>query len=205
MRTGRGWIVPLVCALLLAAPHWAAGQQASPTGTAAASPPAPSIKGLQTFTGLSHEHVLGPVHYPQNPPAGGPHNPVWENCGFYDKPVPNEQAVHSQEHGAVWITYRPDLPAAQVKTLKRFARDNDYVLVSPYPGLPTPVVASAWGAQVRLDGAADPRLAQFIAYYANNGPERGGPCQGGSSETIPFATPGADTPASGTPATTPTS
>ncbi|HEU0114273.1 MAG TPA: DUF3105 domain-containing protein [Thermomicrobiales bacterium] len=204
MRSWRGWLLPLVGVLLLAAPHLVGGQRGGPTGTPGATP-APPIEGLQTFTGLSHEHVLGPVHYPQNPPAGGPHNPVWETCAFYDKPVPNEQAVHSQEHGAVWITYRPDLPADQVKTLKRLAHGNENLLVSPYPGLPAPVVASAWGAQVRLDGADDPRLQQFIDYYAGNGPERGATCQRGSDATIPFATPAAATPTTATPATTPTS
>ena len=34
----------------------------------------------------------------------GEHNPVWQNCGFYNKPVRDESAVHSLEHGAVWIT-----------------------------------------------------------------------------------------------------
>jgi hypothetical protein len=195
MRIWRGWIVSLVGALTIAALALAGHAPVGAAGTPAASPAAPPIAGLQIFTGLSHEHVEGPVKYAQNPPAGGPHNPVWQNCGFYDKPVPNERAVHSEEHGAVWITYRPDLPAADVKTLRKIARGNDYVLVSPYVGLPASVVASAWGAQVRLTGVDDPRLQQFIAYYAGNGPERGGPCQNGSSETIPFATPLAGTPA----------
>jgi hypothetical protein len=199
MAGRRSWIVPVVGVLLLAS-SLAASAQSSPfdlPGTP--TPAAPPIKGLQTFSGLSHEHVLGPVHYAQNPPAGGPHNPVWENCAFYDQPVPNEQAVHSQEHGAVWITYRPDLPADQVKSLKRIAHDHDYILVSPYPGLSAPVVASAWGAQVKLDGVDDPRLKQYIDVYAGNGPERDAPCKGGSSATIPFATPTAATP-SATPA-----
>lgn len=202
MRIWRGWIVPFVGALLLATSIAAGAQSSAFDLPGTPTPTTPPIEGLQIFTGLSHEHVLGPVHYPQNPPAGGPHNPVWETCKFYDKPVPNEQAVHSQEHGAVWITYKPDLAADQVKTLKRLAHGNENLLVSPYPGLPAPVVASAWGAQVRLDGVDDPRLQQFIDSYAGNGPERGATCQGGSDATIPFATPAAATPTSATPAAT---
>src|SRR5262245_44622584 len=73
-----------------------------------------ALSGVTTFSNLSRDHTDGPVPYPQVPPVGGPHNPVWLNCGIYDQPAPNENAVHSMEHGAVWITYQPDLPAADV-------------------------------------------------------------------------------------------
>src|SRR5215510_14480132 len=103
---------------------------------------------VMTFTNLSRDHVDGPVNYPQVPPVGGPHNPVWMNYGSYDKPIPNENAVHSMEHGAVWITYQPDLAEAAVEQLRSLVRVHSYVLLSPYPGLPAPVVASAWGLQI---------------------------------------------------------
>jgi hypothetical protein len=152
------------------------------------------IPGLVTFDVPSAAHTDGHVDYPQTPPVGGPHNPVFQDCGFSDQPVGNEHAVHSLEHGAVWITYRPEPPADQVALLRELAAQHDYVLVSPYPGLPAPVVASAWGKQLWLDRADDPRLAQFIALFAQNGPDRGGPCSGGTSETLPMATPAAGSP-----------
>jgi hypothetical protein len=52
--------------------------------------------------------------------------------------VRNETAVHSMEHGAVWITYRPDLPAEQVDKPRELATSKTYVLVSPYPDLQAP-------------------------------------------------------------------
>src|SRR4051794_4886664 len=67
---------------------------------------------IQTYTGLSRDHVQGTVNSPQVPPVGGAHAAVWLNCGIYDQPVPNENAVHSMEHGAAWFTYQPDLPPA---------------------------------------------------------------------------------------------
>jgi len=130
-------------------------------------------------------HVVGRIEYKESPPMGGPHNVVWQNCGIYDEPVHNEHAVHSLEHGAVWITYRPGLPANQVQMLKDVAAD-DFMLLSPYPGLPAPVVASAWNHQIKLDGAADPRLRAFIDEYKNNPqttPEFGAPCAGGVGTT----------------------
>ena len=144
------------------------------------------ISGVKSYSGLSRDHTDSPVTYAQNPPVGGPHSPVWQNCGVYDQPVPNEQAVHSLEHGAVWITYRPDLPAGEVAQLRDLVRGRSYTLLSPYPGLPAPVVASAWGVQLQVQSAGDPRLAQFIAKYANGPqtPERGAPCTGGAGTPI---------------------
>lgn len=145
------------------------------------SPP----EGVQTFGTLSRDHTELPVTYPQTPPVGGAHSPNWQNCGFYDKPVGNVYGVHSMEHGAVWITYRSDLPADQVDILRKHAERN-FVLVSPYPDLPSPVVASAWSTQLRLDSASDPRLDQFVRYFKQGPqtPETGAPCTGGTSATL---------------------
>jgi hypothetical protein len=102
----------------------------------------------------------------------------------YDAPIIAEHAVHSQEHGAVWITYQPDLAAADVEALAQAAVDQPFVLISPYPGLADPVVASAWGAQLRLDDVNDPRLQAFIDRFAGNGPEPGASCASGVETTV---------------------
>jgi hypothetical protein len=148
---------------------------------------ASSIPGVRSFSGLARTHVPGTVHYRQTPPVGGPHNPVVLNCGIYTTPVPNVNAVHSLEHGAVWVTYRPSLPTAGVTALQNLVRGESeqqrgYTILSPYPGLPAPVVASAWGKQLRLGGASDPRLQRFITRYAQGPqtPEPGAPCSGGT-------------------------
>lgn len=139
------------------------------------------IDGVQTFTGLARDHVAGSVAYDQQPPVGGKHAAQWQNCGWYSAAIASEAAVHSMEHGAVWITYRPDMQSSAQNALKDKLSGKAYVVASPYPDLPTPVVASAWGVQVRLNGADDPRLTQFIAKYANapTAPEPGGECSGG--------------------------
>lgn len=143
---------------------------------------------LSTVTTASYRagmHVAGPITYTETPPLGGQHNVAWQNCGIYEVPIHNEHAVHSMEHGAVWITYRPGLPADQLERLKTLASD-DFMLLSPYPGLDSPVVASAWNHQIRLADAADPRLQQFIGQFKNNPsttPEFGAPCAGAISAT----------------------
>jgi hypothetical protein len=149
------------------------------------SSPKPSvIDGIEHFDGLAHTHVPWPVTYPQTPPAGGPHSQVWLRCGVYGEPVPDVNAVHSMEHGAVWITYRPDLSAADLDTVRRLQLLKPaYVLISPFDGLPSPVVASAWGLQLKADGAGDPRLAAFVKAYAGGaqGGEPGTRCDNGAT------------------------
>jgi hypothetical protein len=135
------------------------------------------IQGVETFGGLDAGHSEAPVTYPQVPPVGGIHNPIWQQCGFYPLPVPNEKAVHSLEHGAIWITFRPDLPQAEIDSLAALARSRNLVLVSRWDNdLPAPVVVTGWGRQLRLQSASDPRLLEFIRLYANQGPEINAPC-----------------------------
>ena len=144
-----------------------------------------SIEGVQTFTYAGGDHRSGSLIYAENPPAGGPHNPMWQNCGVYDRPLYNEYAVHSLEHGAVWITYRPDLDATQVAALKKLVEGRPYPILSPYEGLDTPVAASAWGAQLKVEKADDSRLKAFLDKYEQGAtaPERGASCSGAYGET----------------------
>ena len=138
------------------------------------------------------QHTTNAVKYVETPPVGGLHHPVWQNCGVYIAPIHNEHGTHSLEHGAIWITYRPDLPADQVRRLTEIASD-DYMLLSPYAGLPAPIVASAWNHQIKLERADDSRLPQFVRRYKNNPsttPEFGAACYGGVST-------GADRPLAG--------
>jgi hypothetical protein len=139
---------------------------------------------------MGHTHVNGPVTYSVSPPVGGDHNAVWMNCGVYSQPVPNERAVHGLEHGAVWITYQPSLPANEVNQLRAFAARQSvqgasgsrYVNMSPYPGLSSPIVISSWGYQLKVTAPNDTRLQRFVDTFRNSStysPEYGGECTGG--------------------------
>ena len=158
---------------------------AAPPTTARATTPAnpaptfatvPPPEGVETFS-VVPSHTNDPVVYPQTPPVGGAHNPAWETCFFRDGPVSSERAVHSLEHGAIWVTYRPDLPADQLAVLRRLAESRRDVLVSRWDeGLPAPVVASSWGRQLKLQSADDPRLLQFVRAFTGQAPEPNAPC-----------------------------
>jgi hypothetical protein len=137
------------------------------------------IEGVQYYQNPTG-HTEAPVIYPQTPPAGGEHHPTWLNCGIYGDPVPNVYAVHSLEHGAVWVTYEPALSADALDTLRSHL-PSSYVILSPYVGLPSPIVLSSWNRQLQLDSPDDPRLPQFFEEYWRNQnvPEPGALCTGG--------------------------
>jgi hypothetical protein len=101
----------------------------------------------------------------------------------YDEPIADEHAVHSLEHGAVWITYRPDLPKDQVAELEKKVRGKDFMMLSPYPGLKQPISLQAWGYQLPVDDAGDSRIDDFIGALRTHGPEKGAACSNGVTVT----------------------
>ena len=148
-----------------------AGTEAAPEG----------IEGVVMVPVMSSEHVRHDVEYPTSPPAGGPHLGIWLNCGFYTVPVLDELAVHSLEHGAVWVTYRPEVDAETLAALRVLAAQSSHLLVSPYEAQEAPLVLSAWGRQLRLESREDPRFARFLEVYLIDGPttpEPGAACSG---------------------------
>lgn len=142
---------------------------------------AEDIDGVEEYSDLTFDHVETPVDYEVMPPVGGDHLAIWQNCGFYAAPIQSEAGVHSMEHGAVWITYDPELPTEQISELERLAEDNPYLLASPMDDLPTPVTASAWGVQLQLESVDDERLPVFLTKYLQGEQTRepGASCSGG--------------------------
>jgi hypothetical protein len=139
------------------------------------------IDGITNYTGSEAEllkgsqHQWGPIDYKYKPPFGGPHNENWQRClgDVYTAPIASEHAVHSLEHGAVWITYRPDLAKDQVEALAKKVRGNDHMLMSPYEGLDSPISLQAWGYRLKVDKPDDPRIDEFVrALKAQAGPEK---------------------------------
>lgn len=139
-----------------------------------------AVSGVQTFKNEA-AHVSAPVDYEQTPPAGGSHNPIWLNCGVYTESVPNENAVHSLEHGAVWLTYDPAAVSEDDIAELRSLMPRTYAILSPYPDMDTPVAASAWNAQLKLDDVDSDAISSFFEEYwqSEAAPEPGAPCTGG--------------------------
>ena len=142
-------------------------------------------EGIEVYPATTNRSVKVPIEYERQPPTNGDHAPIWLNCGFYEKPVQNRFAVHSMDHGVVWITHRPDLPPGQVDELRSYGEEN-YVIVSPYSGQDAPVIATSWRVQLGLDGAGDPRLRKFVDGFrvSEIAPLSGNRCVGGVGRPV---------------------
>lgn len=136
------------------------------------------IEDMKTWNNLGRKHIEGDPTFAMTPPVGGDHNQAWANCGVYDKKIPDKYAVHSLEHGAVWIT-TDKVSGDDLAKLKKLA-GQDYMLMSQYPGQGSPIVVSAWGHQIKATSASDKRIQKFIDTYLQGPqtPEPGAACSG---------------------------
>jgi hypothetical protein len=181
------------------------------TPTAENQDPSTTIAGVQVqpYEGGLHVDRATHVAYTHGPPMGGAHDYSWATCNgvVYPEAIRSENAVHSMEHGAVWIAYNPDqVTGDALETLRGKVDGQPYTLMSPFPGLDQPISLQSWGHQLKLSDADDPRIDQFIAALRLNRyqyPEPGascnevGPSDGGFQQDNP--PPFEPAPAPGTP------
>jgi hypothetical protein len=144
---------------------------------------ADQIAGVQSYDYEAGQHVATAVAYTESPPVGGEHDPEWADCTgtVYDVDIRHENAVHSLEHGAVWITYDPaTISDADLSTLTDLVEGRSGTMLSPYAGLTSPISLQSWGHQLFLDSASDKRVEQYVDFMSFNQdftPELGASCE----------------------------
>ncbi|MET8033714.1 MULTISPECIES: DUF3105 domain-containing protein [unclassified Streptomyces] len=143
--------------------------------------------GVRTWKGtLARNHVTKTVSYPMEPPVGGDHNQVWMNCNgdVYTKAINNMNAVHSLEHGAVWVTYNGKASAGDVKALAAKVKKTPYTLMSPVDDQKDPIMLSAWGKQRTVTSATDKNVDAFFSEFVQGKqtPEPGAACTNGLAQ-----------------------
>ncbi|WP_030687248.1 DUF3105 domain-containing protein [Streptomyces sp. NRRL B-1347] len=135
---------------------------------------------------LGRTHVEGKVKYPVTPPVGGNHNQVWMNCNgdVYQNEIPNENAVHSLEHGSVWVTYNDQAKPADLKKLEAKVKKTPYSLMSPVKKQKEPLLLTAWGHQRAVTGADDAKVNSFFSTFVQGKqtPEPGAACTNGKGQ-----------------------
>src|SRR5829696_5591620 len=80
-----------------------------------------------------------------DPPTSGPHYGTPAVYGEYDTALKIAQVVHNLEHGAIFVLYGPQVPAATVQELRDFYNeDTRGLLLAPYPKLGAKIALGAW-------------------------------------------------------------
>jgi hypothetical protein len=193
---GRNWgpIAVAAAVVVVAAGIIGYGVFASIQGSRDWTEKVADIKGVVNYRAQKNPqiddrtHKAGALTYLTSPPVGGAHNQTWQNCmgDVYTAPVANEHAVHSLEHGAVWIAYKQGLAADQVATLQKKVEGKDYMFMSPYPGLEKNVSVQVWGYQYKTDDVNDEAIDDFIAAARIKASmEPGAACSSGNTTTGP--------------------
>lgn len=140
-------------------------------------------------THIDGEDPAAVPEYEISPPAGGDHLSQWQTCtgSVYDAPIMDGNAVHSMEHGAVWLTYDPALVDGDgIEKLAAKVEGRDYTLMSPYPEIGKAVSIQAWGVQYQTDDINDPKIDEFMDFYiqnADNTAEANAQCANGLTTT----------------------
>lgn len=151
--------------------------------------PAQPILGV-SYPEQSVNHIQeGQPHEPYNsdPPSSGPHYagasaPI--SWGVYTQEVPAEVFLHNEEHGGVIITYKPDLPADQIKKLQRlfappYSRPNfkpTKAILTPRAANKSPIGMASWKYTLNLDKFDEEKIVNFYRQHVSKSPEpTGGP------------------------------
>ena len=129
----------------------------------------------------SREHTDENVDYPTIPPVGGDHLGIWHTCGIYKVELLDEAAVHSLEHGAVWVTYKPEIEKEEIIKLTTMLSGKPKILLSPHSEQMSLIVATSWGRRLEIETANDPRLNKFVDFFTDGeaAPEAGITCDRG--------------------------
>lgn len=139
-----------------------------------------------TTRSCPHVQQTTTVTYTTNPPANGPHYPVWANFQEFSGAVPDGNIVHSLEHGGVALFYScnsADPACAKVVAELRAVRDaittdpicdssiRVRVIIAPRPANDTVIAAAAFGGTYRADCVDAASLTKFVTDHYAKAPE----------------------------------
>lgn len=112
------------------------------------------------------------------PPTSGDHSTElqWQ---AYDQEIPDVNVIHNLEHGGVYISYRPDLPAEQVAKIKAlFFRPFSVAkftpskaLLAPRTANDAPIIMSSWNRSMRLDMFDQQKMMDYYLRNVGKAPE----------------------------------
>jgi hypothetical protein len=140
---------------------------------------------IPTQEAVHIENVADYEPYNTDPPTSGAHygDPMQPaDPGLYQEPIPDENLVHSLEHGYVIIWY--DCSALTENGCAQVQQDIDEVIAEtgtfkvigmPRAGMDQPVIMTSWGRMMRLEGFDREKVVNFIEVNRGRAPEPDGP------------------------------
>lgn len=112
------------------------------------------------------------------PPASGEHGqPIpWQ---VYKQEVPDMNIIHNLEHGGIYISYRPDLPADQIDQIEKlfskpYSREKFSpikAIVAPRAANEAPVIMSSWTRSMKLDSYDEEKMVEYYLRNVGQAPE----------------------------------
>ncbi len=125
-----------------------------------------------SITGRNHLPQGTPIQYNSNPPAGGDHYATTAHAGIYDVAPPDGNLVHSLEHGAVILWYKPDLQKEDIEKLRKiFNEMPGKSIMIPRKSLDVPVAVSSWGRVLKLQKIDEKQIKAFFETNSGRAPE----------------------------------
>ena len=146
-----------------------------PTSTTTLPPAECTTTGVP-YEGGRHVPEGSTITYRHNPPASGPHYPVWGRFMEHTAALPRGYWVHNLEHGAVVIAYRPDAPPDVVSALRDAFRTlptdprcgHPRALMVADPLLAGPFAAIAANTVLRCTAVDAAAIHAFTLAYRNH-------------------------------------
>ncbi|HEY8142125.1 MAG TPA: DUF3105 domain-containing protein [Kofleriaceae bacterium] len=130
--------------------------------------------------GWMHVPEDSTIDYQHNPPASGPHYPVWSRYQVHEEPLARGYWVHNLEHGAIVLVYRSDAPAATVEALRAAweaipldpicRHRRSLVVADPDLDDQVAVVAADWA--IEGDCIDQDAILDFVDQHRNHAPEQ---------------------------------
>lgn len=131
---------------------------------------------VKTFPEEGRVHTENKVSYETFPPTSGDHSQYPADYGFYDKPVPFENLVHSLEHGDIVIYYNNSLISQKelenLREISSITYRGSGIEVVPNNEIKKPIVLTAWTKMLELESVDSLQIKQFIYEFIYEGPEK---------------------------------
>ncbi len=130
--------------------------------------------------GRKHVPETETITYNSTPPTSGSHYDTPAAWGIHLQPPKDEALVHNLEHGGIVISYNPNqVKGKDLKDLRSQVRElsktNPRLVLTPRPGLDTPIALTAWTYLQTLDRYDPAAVQAFYEAHIARGPE----CQQG--------------------------